>query len=420
MSKLREGLTKEDGSVLILAGVVLPVLLLLTAGGVAGFGLLGAHRELQRAADQAAVATAAAIPPSDPRFITQDAPFPLPGTELVYDFAEDGGATAPRMGELVPDPRAVGCAYGAAGLASDSARLAGAFEEPGGFTPPRATVCEDQRLYPALQRNPDNTTPTQCANRLVRAVSADRERIQDLIDPIVRLRLDRLLPAAFTPHAHMDVFSHQAPPLLSLIKGADGQPLGSRTIQAEASAYRRIKNAVVVPILPAQQTEIELGLTDPISVMTDPVNLNNALREQQAPLLNSIHNADSLLDSVMGTLGLPCRHLLHNLEQDLRDIYDPPSGPAPSALDLVEAAVSAQQQASDRIGAAEPDPDDPMSLAGEAFFLIGVSTGPVSALQIPILDAALVVMTEQSEGNYTASVVSAANAQGVFRATLVD
>lgn len=427
MSHLRKKVRDERGSVLVLTGVVLPLLLLTTAGGVAGFTLLGAHRELQRAADQASAATAAAMPPTDPGVFSEDAPFPLPGTDPVFELAEQGGLDAPRMGDLAPDPRAVGCAYGEAGMSSGSARLVTAYEEPAGMTPPvndggdpRSTVCDDGRLYPALQRNPDNATPTECANRLVRQVSSDRERIQELIAPLVRMPLDHLLPAAFTPHAHMEIFSHQAPPLLSLIKGADGRPLGSRTIRAESTAYRRIKNAVVVPILPEQQARIELGLTDPITVITDPVNLNNALRQQQAPLIGAIHNVDSLLDETMGTLGLPCRHLLHNLERDLRDIYDPPSGPAPSALDLVDAAVLAQQQAASRLGAAEPDPDDPSSLAGEAFFLIGVSTGPVSELQIPILDAALVVMAEQAEGDLRASVISASNAQGVFRATVVD
>lgn len=420
MIRFEAQMTKEDGSVLILAGIVLPLLLVLTAGGVAGFSLLGAHRELQRAADQAATAVAAAIPPVDPGVLAESAPFPLPATDAVYDLAEEAGVDAPRMGEVAPDPRMVGCAYAAEGLSSDSSRLAAAFEEPGGFTPPRSTVCEDERLYPALQRNPDTSSPVGCANRLVRQIASDRPRIQALINPLVRLPLDRLLPAAFTPNAHMQVLSHQAPPLLSLIKDADGNPLGSRTIQAEATAYRRIKNAVVVPIVPEQQAQIELGLTDPISVMTDPVNLNDALRQQQAPLISAIHNVDSSLDSTMGTLGLPCRHMLHNLEQDLRDIYDPPSGPAPSALDIVDAAVTAQGRAASRIGAARPDPSDPTSLAGEAFYLIGVSTGPLSALQIPILDAALVVMNEQADGDYRASLVSAANARGVFRATLVD
>jgi hypothetical protein len=243
--------------------------------------------------------------------------------------------------------------------------------------------------------------------------------IQNTVNGIVRMPLNHLLPAAFTPRMRVTTYSKIRPPLLSLITGGD---VG--TMNASATAYRRIKNAVVVPILPAQRLLIDLGLVDPIEVMTDPVNLNRALSTAQKPLITAITDADNRLDGIMASQGLPCDHLLHNVRQDLRDIYDPPTGAAPSARDIVDAAVTAGERTADRIGEARPNPSDLNSLAGEAFVLIGVTVNdlmqPIAATQIPILDVALVSMRRAADGNFQAAVISAANAHGAFRATLVE
>lgn len=433
---------RDDGGVLLVVALVLPLLMALTAGGVAGFSLFASHRELQRAADQAALAGAAALPPADPNVLVDNAPFPLPSTDPVYELAEGAGVNLPTIRELIPDPRAVACAVGSGALDAATAGILGAFEDLTDFqTPlgddgtPDSTVCEDVRVYPRIQTNPDNTTPLECTNRLVEQVADEAglddllgglpldlpplvSQIQSLVDGVVRMPLNHVLPAAFTPQMRVNTYSRVRPPLLSLVTGGD---VG--TMSASATAYRRIKNAVVVPILPAAKLQIDLGLRRPIDVMTDPVNLNNALRRPQQPLLDAIDDADRRLDRVMDRFGLPCSHMLHNLRQDIRDIYDPPSGPAPLALDIVDSAVEAAERTAARVGIPQPNPSDPASLAGEAFVLIGVAVTnamePLSALQVPILDLALVSMREVAEGDYRAAVISAANAHGAFRATLV-
>ncbi|MGH2771716.1 MAG: TadE/TadG family type IV pilus assembly protein [Actinomycetota bacterium] len=416
----RTRLSEERGAILVMAAVMIPVLLALVAGGMVTFSLSAAKHELQRSADQAALAGAASIPPADPMVLRSAVPFPLPGTQAIYNLAPGFGPNLPRMGDPVADPRAVSCAYGSSGLTGDSASILGAFGEGSGPQSDRngnpvSTMCADERIRPALTTDPNGTTPAECANALAAEAADRRPVLQPLVNQLVRLPLDNVLPAVFTPVMRVDAFSGIRPPLLALITGQN-----RGTAQVSATALRRIKNAVVVPILPAQQLQIELGLNTSINVMTDPVNLNNALRTAQRPLIDAIDRVDQRLSSLMPGLGAGCTSLLYNLRRDLRDIYDPPVGPAPSALDIVDAAVSAQQAAAGRVGTYEPDPTNPNSLAGEAFFLIGVSSGPLSATQIPILDAALVVINEQSEGNYRASAVAAANARGAFRATLVD
>ncbi len=440
---LKERMRQENGGVLILVAIVLPLLLLVSAGGVGLASLYASNRELQRAADQAALGAAAGIPPADPNVLVENPPFPLPGTDRIYKqlsrLGVDGVPTPTDvealMRDLIPDPRAIACALGSDALTDvTSAAVTNAFGDPIDNPllddgSPVDTVCTDQRIQPVIGVNPDNTTPVECTNRLVQEVADDAgplsiggvtlpSPIQTAVNQIVKLPLNDVLPAAFTPRMRVTTYSKVHPPLISFITGAS-----SGTTKATAIAYRRIKNAVVVPILPAQQLQIALGVSA-VTVMTDPVNLNRALHTAQEPLIDAITDADNRLDGLMSAQGVPCEHMLHNLRQDLRDIYDPPTGAAPSALDIVDAAVTAAKKTSDVTGIPVPDPTNPDSLAGEAFLLVGVSVNnlmaPVAATQIPILDVALVSMSKLSNGDYKATVISAANAYGAFRASLVQ
>lgn len=436
--RIRRRIASEHGGVIVLVALALPAVLLVSGLGSAGFSLFASHRELQRATDQAALAGAASLPVLDPNRLADDA-FPMPDTDPVIGEMERlTDVEAPRMDDLVPDPRSVACAYGADGLGDSSAQIASALGDPEQFErptdddgEPRDTVCDDPRVYPRVEPNPDNTTPIECTNRLVRQVAADAgtldpdalepvlSPVQQTVNQIVHLPLNHVLPAAFAPRMHVDVYTYLEPPMLGLFSDEQGNVLG-----ADATAHRRIKNAIVVPILPEQRLEIDLGLVEPREVITDPVNLNTALHTSQTTLLRAVADADERLDTLMSTYGLPCQHLLHNLRQDLRDLYDPPTGPAPSALDIADAAVTAGENVAARTGLPEPDPSDPDSLAGEAVLLVGVtvdeSMEPIAATQIPILDAALVVMDRAADGSYEAAVLSALNARGVFRASLVE
>lgn len=315
----------EDGAVLVIVAIAMPLLLLLVAGGFVTFTLSGVHGELRRAADQAALAGAAAIPAVDP-------------SSIVDGFA--------------PDPRAAACDVASANLVAESARLVDAFQ----------------------------TRPAACDAALEHDVT-------DCDVPFVSL--DGVLPFAFTPRMRVEIRTNVAPPMLSLLG------FGSSGAGADAVARRRIKNAVVVPIVPAARLRIQLGQVTAVEVMTDPVNVNRALREYQPALIDAVDDVDARLDP----LGLPCSQLLDGVRADLRDLYAPPSGSAPTALDIVEAGL------------------------GEDFLLIGVTVDdlmrPIAATQIPILDAALVVMDEVSEGDYRASVVAATSARGAFRAVLI-
>lgn len=446
----------EDGGVLALVAVTLPLLLVLSAGGFVTFATSASQRELQRAADQAALAGAIALPPFDPNVLVASAPVPIPDTDPAWDLVPpEVSRVVPRMGDLVPDPRRVACEVGASQLSAASAPLANALNDATLFEPPTGSdgspersVCEDAAVYPVIQPNPAATTPVECTNRLVERVAADAGSldpsadvvldpvtvpVQGAVNRVVAMPLNHVLPAALTPRMRVDVYAGIQPPLLSLVTGTRGG-----TMHAGATAYRRIKNAIVVPIVPSQQVLLQPDpltgvlpvnpLTGrpwrPIDIMTDPVNLNPALQAQQSTLLAAIDDADARLDSLMATYALPCRSLLGNLRQDLRDVYAPPTGPAPTAREIADAAIASAAATAAAVGAATPDPADPSSLAGEAFYLIGVSVnssmGPVAATQIPVLDVALVTMSKAVDGSYRAAVINAANAYGAFRASLVE
>lgn len=439
--RIRERIADERGGVMIVVAIVLPLLLLLTAGGVSAFSLYASNRELQRSADQAALAGAATIPLTDPNVLVENSPIPLPNTDPVYELAEGQGVNLPRMSDFIFDPRSVACAVGSDSL-SNGADFVGAFgeaitdvllDDDGNEI---TAVCDDTRVFPQLQPNPDTTTALECTNLLIQEVAEDAgslnpdlltgllSPIQNLVNGVARMPLHHVLPAAYTPRMKVTSFSTLRPPLVSLVTGND-----TGTMRASATAYRRIKNAVVVPIIPSvtQQLQINLGLLDGSQLLRDlinnPVNLNNALRRAQKPLIDVITDVDNRLNSIMSTFGLPCHNVLANLRQDLRDIYDPPSGPAPSAVDVVDAAVEAAEQTAAEIGVPSPDPTNPNSLAGEAFVVVGVTATnsllPISATNIPILDAAIVTMREVAEGDYRAAIVSASKAHGAFRATLI-
>lgn len=431
--RLRGFLQRDDGAVMVIVALVLIPLMVLSAGGIGLFTLYGAQRELQKAADQAALAGAAALPPLNPNVAFDSLPFPIPNTDPVYELAGSQYFDLPRLADLVPDPRSVACEYGAESLSGDSASLITAFgAEPSVL---QSTICTDRRVAPTMHSTPIY----HCLDQIVVTLTT-RLRILEtdiLLAPLVPDvltavlgpvqqavdALSQLVPAALSPTMRVDVASRVRPPMFDMI-GVDGLDM---TVSATAS--RRLKNAVVVPIIPG-------GSVGP--VVTDDVNLNLALAEPQPALIDALGDIDTLLNQLTASLGLTdCQDLLGGVRQDLSDIYSPPSGPAPDARDLVKESVDAAEAASASSGVALAE------LAGDAYYAIGAGDpagsigsivsevvgpllastalallGPITSTQIPSLDVAIVIFTDIGSEDYRAAVIDAANARGLFRAVL--
>lgn len=481
----------EDGGILILTAIVLPVIMTMVAGGIVGFGLLNGQREIQSAADHAALAAAAALPPMDPNVVLSSLGFPMqiciPGTTTCFPTAATYAISNSEAGnllqtnQLIPDPRAVACAYARSGLTGGAAPLVGAFgndnltQTPSGD---QSTVCTqydkdhgtqiinnghtlpDPRINPsllpgtiltcidAITTSLGNTLTSDLGGLLGTYPGALNGILSSIVDP-----LNQIAPALLSPRVKVDISQGYNPPLLSLITGHSGVDL-----QATAIARRRLKNAIVIKLQPGER----VGLS-----ATGGVNMTSALQIPQSSLLSDLTAANTGLVNLeaslsnLGVTGLNCTNPLGDLMQDLKDIYDPSTGDS-SAVDLVSQAVSAQQAAAARTGL------PPTSIQGSGFLMIGVGNasnstvsigasvqsslqaslgktlgnllatqanalmGPLASLQIPILDAALVTFAAAGNGKYNASciaspsyptcpvLVAAANAWGAFRASLVQ
>lgn len=426
----------DEGAVLIVVSLVMLPLMVLGVGGIGLFTLYGAHREMQKTADQAALAGAAALPPLNPNVVFQNLPFPIPNTDPVFEITGLQYLDVPLLSKLIPDPRAVACEYGANGLAAGSAPLTSAFAVPHSSAPP--TLCADSKILPTMQSSPAFACISQIAGSLttrLRILETDLllaplvpNVLATVLAPVNRAvaALNQAVPAALSPRMKVDVYSGIQAPMFEMIAGEAGLDM-----RVSATAVRRLKNAVVVPLVPGGQVG---------PVVTNSVNLNAALAQSQPILLESLAEIDQQLNVLTTYLNMPeCRDLLKDFRRDVGDIYNPPDGPGPSALDLIEESVTAAEATAAATGIALS------SLAGEAYYAIGAGApagtigsivtgvvgpllastalallGPITAAQIPTLDLAIVVFTDAGHQDYRAAIINAANARGLFRATLVE
>lgn len=442
--KLKIRARDEKGAVLVIVAIVMTALLTLSAGGILVFTLYGAHREMQKAADQAALAGAAALPLLRPGVALESL-----NMNPVYALTDDVGLDVPLKSLVsgVPDPRAVACAYGTNNLENSSARLITIYGSAGdpfaGGTYCQNAPWSDGRIHPAV--NGLATPLTGCINSLTSSLTGLISQLQGAlnlpllggilgninatIDQVTGVlnavkNLEALSPALLTPEMTVKVRSGVTPPLMSLITGGNGIQM-----EVEATAARRLKNAVVLPNTP--------GLTG--------VSLNTALAATKPTIMNALNgpgaaSLNSQLNTLMSGLGLSgCQNLLSSsskLVQDIDDIYNPPaSGPAPSGRDLINGALVAAQQSAAGAGqninnlAGEavlvirqgPTPSSLSSLLGPVFTLLGPVLGVPLSTQIPALDVVAVAAHNLEDGNISNPdlISDLAAARGLFTATLV-
>lgn len=477
----------EEGTILILTALILPLVMTIVAGGIVAFGMLNGQRELQAAADHAALAAAAALPPVDPNVALDSVGFPMqicvPGTptctptSAIYTIMNSEAGNLLQTGQLIPDPRAVACAYAQSDLSSGSAPMVGAFANPNLTATPagdRPTVCTqfdkingrqiindghtvpDTRIYPSLQPG----TVLTCIDAVTAGITSaltgqlgavlNATQLASIINAVVD-PLNQIAPALLSPRVKVDVSQGYNPPLLSLITGRQGTDL-----LATATARRRLKNAIVIKLQPGMRVGLQI---------TGGVNMTASLEVPQTSLLSDLTAANTALVNLENSLanlnlnlpGLNCTNPLGDLILDLKDIYNPTTG-ASSAEDLVSQAVNAVASASVRTGipASSIEPSGFLAIGvgnasnsttslgasiqaalsglglGALNAVVNVALGPLASIQMPILDAALVTFSDAGNGKFAANcipspsypncpvLVDAANAWGAFRATLVQ
>jgi Flp pilus assembly protein TadG len=436
----------ERGAVLVIVALVMSVLLTLSAGGIMLFTLYGSQREMQKAADQAALAGAAALPLLRPGQVLNA----VPGLNTVYDLTDNVGLDVPlkSLGGI-PDPRAVACAYGSASMTAPSANLIDSFgsaPNPAPSTPCASAPWSDNRITPSL--NSLSTPLSTCVNSLTTSIQGVITQLTNSLNgllclpllgcvlstvttavnsTIARLQavllsvqnLEALSPALLTPKMTVTVKSGVNPPMLSFITGNDGVQM-----EVTSTAERRLKNAVVLP-----NTSALTG-----------VNLNTALATTKPAVMDALAAANTQLNGLFTGLGLSgCQNLLSptdKIVQDISDIYNPPaSGVGPTGADLLRGASASATRAAGQAGTSVDalageaflvirqgaTPTTISGLLGPVFSLLGLS-GTVGLLQVPAVDVAVVAAHNLEDGNISNPdlIADAVSARGLFTATLVQ
>lgn len=438
----------EKGIVLIVVASVMTALMVLSAGGIMLFTLYGSHREMQKAADQAALAGAAALPLLRPGVALSSLPM-----NTVYDLTDDVGLDVPLKGlNNVPDPRAVACAFGTRSLQGDSASLINSFG--GTATGLPSSYCAsspwaDARVNPTL--NSLSTPLSTCVNGLTSNINTTinslNTGLNSLLGNLLGLlglgltgaqataivnntvaqlqgvltsvqNLEALSPALLTPEMTVTVTDRVDPPLISMVTGNSGVQM-----TVSSTAKRRLKNAVVLPNTPA------LLNTD----------LNAPLNATKPQVMAALGEANTQLNALMTQFGLSqCRDLLapsSSVYQDISDIYEPPAAGTYSGRDLIDGATAAVTRAAGDSG------QNVDNLAGEAFLVIRDGVNPttvsgllgplldslglsttVKTLPIPAMDVAIIAAHNLEDGNISNAylISDAAAARGLFTATLVN
>lgn len=288
------------------------------------------------------------------------------------------------------------------------------------------------------------------------SVPSELTAVQNALAPL-GVRLDTTLPNAVCPQVNVEVDQPVQEPVFDR----------SSTPNGRATAKRVVKNAVVVPVfngmgLASAQAAVHFS-ADGIATVTGSgatevrlpaQNLNTTLLAEQKRLLALLDQMDAAINARLaaanvtvtqlnGTvnavtatagaaLGVPTPALSTNLGslsllKCLRDtvsqVFDPPSGDAPTMQEVLAAAAAAGEPVhAIQVGALPCADDSPAD--ADALSCVQAATGTIAGsatglYDIPFLDVTPVLVKDVGNGNYQAVPVHASQASGAFRATLV-
>lgn len=365
----------ERGATAVLVGVLLPALLAASALGVSVAALSAGERELQRSADTGALAGAARMPLADSGALT--ATGPLPHADSTADTAEafcDDNLADARMTQ----------AFGSGTPACDA-----------------EVKADDPSLLNTLTGAVDDLTDkASLLNELGRSG-------EDALDPAA------IAPALAHPRVRVAASDTYTPPLVELLDAEQADA------SAEGTARRRIKNAVLVPVVDLEATcdggllgAVTGTLSDLLADSDDlPVDVADIVDDctvDANPVLDM--TGDEVFDQLEGlkgpldAAGLPGTEIVDALMLDLRDVYDP-DGDAPTQREVLDEAADGNE---------------------DVFALV---TGTTDDTAIPILDAVhapagavrdwLDDDTANIDGAYDVATTTA-EARGLFRASLIE
>lgn len=282
------------------------------------------------------------------------------------------------------------------------------------------------------------------------------------------IRLDTSLPSLICPEVSVAIDQPVREPVFDRASAPNGR----------ATARRVVKNAVVVPVFEGAAIEaaaegavsasagpvgVVTGTATGTTVTIPPRNLNATLIAAQRQLLTLLDEVDAIADAaikaanvsvdelngvytgidpvavqappVPGTAPLDGLRLTKCLRDSLAQVFDPPSGDAPTAAEvLASAAENGEQVMVVQVGAVEAactepgaipyDVDVSLPAATPTPECIRAATAPrldplTGIYEVPFFDVTPVLVQDIGDQNYAAVPLHASQAAGAFRAALV-
>lgn len=403
----------DSGAMAVLLAVVLTAVAIPVSGyGVTQLVRNGLQGELQRAADQGALAGSAMIPLADVGTVKTFLASTPSGVGSTAGLIPSSWCTKGpvELGSASSDPSALGtcaldiaCRAALASLSSDRA-YGRTYAVPYGLPTCTASYADDLSFFTQLATCTNAVTgsllnlasvPTLTSQ--LTALLGTLGGITSGLAPQTPLALGSLLPALLHPGVSVSMSWLERGPLDALTPSDNG---AAHTMTRRATAKRAFKNLVVVPTVGASgsvSVALQLSLTA-LGVTTEKnaptvtggslVDLNPALVAN----MTTVRSTLSSLDTLVGSQLPACAGLVGSMTTDVSDILDPQTTGAPTATQvLTDAAAS-----------------DSPSIA----VIIPTIT---SALQIPFLDFVPVCMAQiGSNDDITRGVVATATSSGAL------
>jgi hypothetical protein len=277
------------------------------------------------------------------------------------------------------------------------------------------------------------------------------------------VHLDTSLPSLICPEVAVTVDQPVREPVFDRKAAPNGR----------ATARRIVKNAVIVPVYEGKAVTgaasgsvsasssgvgVDMTTSTGTTVHIPPQNLNAVLLAQQQQLLTLLDEMDAVIDSVVrashvtldqlngvysgidptapqppstpGAAPLDGLRLTKCLRDTMAQIYDPPSGDAPTSQEVLAAASqSGEEVLAVQVGAVRTACTDPGAIpaiptaTGTQNCLRVATTPTLNTLtglyEVPFFDVTPVLVQDVGNGNFESVPVHSSQASGAFRGGLV-
>jgi len=391
-----------------------------------------------------------------------------PGTPTSLTLPADCAAVGPYAPPVVlsdtDQSLAVACAAAKAAMSKDQASYANDFYKGDGDSQP---TCQNGRVGVRLASTNAlvgfGSTPADAVTGKLDANAVPQIAQVQAALAAFGIHLDTSLPSLLCPEVSVTIDQPVREPLFDAFSEPNGR----------ATARRIVKNAVVVPVYngdavtaasagavhaSAGGVGVDMTLANGTTVTIPPQNLNGLLLAQQKQLLTLLDEVDAIADAAVRAAGvsvdalngtfagidptqpqplptsaaapLQSLRLTKCLRDTLTQIYDPPSGDAPTADEvLAEAASTGEQVMLVQVGTVKAACTDPgaihlVQMVAGAPQCVRAATAPqvnplTGLYEVPFFDVTPAIVQDIGDANYAAVPLHTTQAAGAFRAGLV-